>query len=80
MTSAEGLADVLVTKSYDFQKLEFFRLILTRLLGSGIIVVEGNEPKGQRRSLMPTFAFRHIKDLYPVFWSKSRQCVHKMAQ
>ncbi len=24
---------------------------------------------------MPAFAFRHIKDLYPVFWSKSREMV-----
>ena len=24
---------------------------------------------------MPAFAFRHIKDLYPVFWSKSKELV-----
>lgn len=22
---------------------------------------------------MPAFAFRHVKDLYPVFWNKSRE-------
>ncbi|KAG5803351.1 hypothetical protein H9Q74_007613 [Fusarium xylarioides] len=25
----------------------------------------------QRRGLLPALAFRHIKDLYPIFWSKS---------
>jgi hypothetical protein len=25
---------------------------------------------------MPTFAFRHIKDLYPVFWRKAREGVN----
>ena len=25
----------------------------------------------QRRALLPAFAFRHIKDLYPLFWDKS---------
>ena len=24
---------------------------------------------------MPAFAFRHVKDLYPIFWSKSREMV-----
>ena len=27
---------------------------------------------------MPAFAYRHIKDLYPVFWSKSREMVLAM--
>lgn len=27
----------------------------------------------QRRALMPAFSFRHIKDLYPIFWNKSRE-------
>src|SRR4030081_1312293 len=25
----------------------------------------------QRKGLMPSFAYRHIKDLYPVFWNKA---------
>lgn len=24
---------------------------------------------------MPAFAFRHVKDLYPTFWTKSRELV-----
>ena len=28
---------------------------------------------------MPAFAYRHIKDLYPVFWSKSRELVQALA-
>jgi len=27
---------------------------------------------------MPAFAFRHIKDLYPTFWSKSRELVEAL--
>ncbi|EFY88698.1 cytochrome P450 78A3 [Metarhizium acridum CQMa 102] len=33
----------------------------------------------QRRNLMPAFAFRHIKDLYPVFWRKAREVVQAMS-
>ncbi len=29
----------------------------------------------QRKNLLPAFAYRHIKDLYPSFWSKSREMV-----
>jgi cytochrome P450 len=29
---------------------------------------------------MPAFAFRHVKDLYPVFWSKSREMVDTIMQ
>ena len=29
----------------------------------------------QRKHLMPAFAFRHIKDLYPIFWSISSEMV-----
>ena len=25
---------------------------------------------------MPAFSFRHIKELYPVFWSKAQELVH----
>ena len=30
-----------------------------------------HEKQKQRRQLMPAFAHRHIKDLYPIFWLKS---------
>lgn len=29
----------------------------------------------QRKNLMPAFAYRHVKDLYPVFWEKSAKLV-----
>lgn len=40
---------------------------------------EGDEHKRQRKSLMPAFNFRHIKDLVPVFWSKSRELCEALA-
>ncbi|KAL8949349.1 MAG: hypothetical protein Q9222_004535 [Ikaeria aurantiellina] len=46
---------------------------LGRLLGIGILLAEGDEHRTQRKNLMPAFAYRHIKDLYPVFWAKSAE-------
>jgi cytochrome P450 len=34
--------------------------------------------KTQRKNLMPAFNFRHIKELYPIFWSKSRELVESL--
>ena len=32
----------------------------------------------QRKSLQPAFSFRHIKDLYPIFWAKGVEMVKVM--
>ena len=78
IVSPKALSEVLTTKSYDFIKPPQFRVGLGRLLGIGILLAEGDEHRIQRKNLMPAFAFRHIKDLYPVFWEKAREAVHEM--
>ena len=69
--SAPALAEILVHKSYDFEKPPPVRLFLRRLLGNGLLTSEGEEHKHQRKHLMPSFSFRHIKELYPIFWRKA---------
>ncbi|KAF1996211.1 cytochrome P450 3A4 [Amniculicola lignicola CBS 123094] len=71
LTGPAALADVLVHKSYDFEKPGWVRQFLVRFLGNGLLTSEGDEHKHQRKQIMPAFNFRHIKELYPVLWSKS---------
>ncbi|KAL6703586.1 hypothetical protein ACN47E_009531 [Coniothyrium glycines] len=71
LTSPEALADVLVYKSYDFEKPAWSRDFLRKFLGDGLLMTEGDEHKHHRKHIMPAFHFRHIKELYPVFWAKS---------
>lgn len=78
VTSPKALAEVLVTNNYAFRKPENVRVLLGRLLGYGVLVAEGDEHRHQRRNLMPAFAFRHIKELYPLFWDKARESVQAM--
>lgn len=80
VTSPKAIAEVLVTKSYDFIKPTQLRSGLGRILGVGVLLAEGDEHKFQRKNLMPAFAFRHVKDLYPVFWEKARQGVQAMTK
>jgi len=69
-----------VTKNYEFIKPDQFRFSIGRILGIGVLLAEGDEHKMQRRNLLPAFAFRHIKDLYPLFWAKSREGVEAMTE
>jgi cytochrome P450 len=71
LTTPAALADILVHKSYDFEKSPFVRGFLRKFLGDGLLLTEGDEHKHQRKRITPAFHFRQIKELYPVFWSKS---------
>lgn len=75
-TTPRVLSELLVTKSYDFQKPDEGREILRIILGDGLIVSEGDVHRFQRKNLNPMFSFRHIKDLYPLMWSKSLELVN----
>ncbi|EFX03479.1 cytochrome p450 monooxygenase [Grosmannia clavigera kw1407] len=67
----QALEEVLVSKVYAFPKSESLRIKLQRFTGNGILLAVGEEHKTQRRGLLPSFAHRHIKDLYPTFWAKA---------
>ena len=58
--------------TYDYVKPTPVVTFLTKILGAGLILVEGDEHKFQRKHLLPAFQNKQIRDLYPVFWSKSR--------
>src|SRR5271154_4419615 len=75
LTSPKTLGEVMTTKSYDFVKPEMLRSGIGQILGIGLLFAEGDEHKMQRKNLMPAFNFRHIKELYPIFWSKSQEMV-----
>lgn len=76
--SQHALAEILVKKSYEFEKPEFLRGVLSVIIGWALLTTEGEEHKRQRRNMLPAFSFRHIKDLYPLFWSKACEGVAAM--
>jgi hypothetical protein len=73
LTDPASLAEVLVHKPYDYQKPSGVRSLLRIILGNGLIVTEGDEHRFQRKNTTPAFSFRHIKELYPIFWSKAEE-------
>lgn len=79
ITNPKALGEVLVQRNYEFIKPERLRTGLGRLLGIGILIAEGDEHKRQRKLLMPAFSFRHVKDLYPIFWNKAREMTNQIS-
>lgn len=71
VTKPRMLADLLVHKAYDFIKPPKISGFLRHVLGAGLIVIEGDQHKFLRKKTMPAFSFRHIKDLYPMIWTKA---------
>ncbi|EXJ53876.1 hypothetical protein A1O7_09212 [Cladophialophora yegresii CBS 114405] len=80
VTNPKGLAEVLTTKSYEFVKPDLLRAGIGRVLGVGVLLAEGDNHKTQRKNLSPAFHFRHVKELYPIFWAKSQEMVRAIQQ
>jgi cytochrome P450 len=78
LADPSSLGEVLVHNSYDWEKPKDLRRFLRMILGDGLILVEGDEHKFQRKHLAPTFSFRHIKELYPIFWQKATDLVGRV--
>ncbi|PPJ59924.1 hypothetical protein CBER1_11384 [Cercospora berteroae] len=66
-----GPKEVLVARAYEFEKPPKIRDALRPSLGNGLLVLEEDNHKFVRKTLMPLFGFRQIKALYPLFWEKS---------
>nr|BAL05157.1 cytochrome P450 [Phanerodontia chrysosporium] len=65
----------ILAHGYDFPKPEFIRDALASMAAGheGLLVVEGDGHRRQRKILSPAFATPHIKSLSPIIWSKATQ-------
>lgn len=62
----------------DFHRPPAAKAILTRLTGGAIFAAEGREHAAHRKEMTPAFKHRHLKELYPTFWSKTVELVQSM--
>ena len=74
----DSLRAILGDHTYDYVKPTPIRSFLIRILGEGLILAEGDLHRFQRKHLLPSFQVKQIRDLYPVFWDKSRQLLERM--
>ena len=71
-TGPDALRDILNTNVYDFQKPRGLRNFLARAIGWGLILVEADEHRKQRRILTPAFNIKKIRELYGLMWQKTQ--------
>ncbi|KAH8077247.1 cytochrome P450 [Cristinia sonorae] len=73
MTTDPVAASYILGRAYDFPKPDFVRDGLSDMIGGheGILVVEGEDHRRQRKVLTPAFSASHIRSLSPIFWQKA---------
>jgi cytochrome P450 len=77
--TSEAVKEVLVTQAYScFHRPALGRARLRALMGNGLLAVDDQDHKIHRRKLLPAFAFRNIRDLYPIFWTKACELVNDL--
>ena len=71
ITSSKGIRDVLQTNAYCYEKQYAHRTTLERMLGKGIVTVEGDCHKFHRKQMSRAFTYRRVKQQYGILWSKT---------
>lgn len=79
LTDPSSLSEVLVHKAYDYVKPPLMLQFIRTLFGNGLVAAEGEQHKFQRKHAMPAFSFRHIMELYPLFWAKAAEMTRCVA-
>lgn len=66
-----ALKQMTVKNPYNYPKPVGARKWMTRILGEGILLAEGNAHVHQRKALTPGFSIGSIRTLTPIFWRKA---------
>jgi Cytochrome P450 len=66
--------------SYSFPKPAQARMFLERILGRGVLVVEGDVHKRQRKILQPAFNVSAVRDLTPIFFKHSKKLAARVGE
>jgi cytochrome P450 len=75
VTTTEGTKQIHDRDTKDYRRQPAAKAVLCRLTGGALFAAEGSEHAAQRREMQPAFKFRHLKDLYPTFWAKTKELV-----
>lgn len=79
LTRPEGLKEVM-TRTYEFVKPPPILGLAEKLLGLGLVLSERDQHRNQRRAFLPIFAPRHVREMYPIFWSKTCEITETLTQ
>ncbi|KAF2174285.1 hypothetical protein M409DRAFT_16548 [Zasmidium cellare ATCC 36951] len=67
-----------MTYAYSYVKSPAVSKLLKSVLGEGLVVAEGDQHRVQRKILQPAFKLPSVKELYPLFWRKTKELARKL--
>ncbi|KAH9905500.1 cytochrome P450 [Xylariomycetidae sp. FL2044] len=79
VTSPDMVAEVL-QRTQDFEQHSTMYLLAEPILGPGIVIVNGQEHKRQRKLVAPLLSAQQVRELEPVFWEKSVELVQRLTE
>ncbi len=65
---------------YDWPKPESSRNFLIKLLGRGLVAMEGHTHQNQRKMISPAFSTGAIRDLTPLFFTHGKRIVARLGE
>ncbi|KAL0573217.1 hypothetical protein V5O48_008737 [Marasmius crinis-equi] len=71
MADLKGLSHILKHDSVLYQKPDYLRYLLSRVTGQGLVAVDGDVHRGQRKVMNPAFGSAEIRALTDTFLDKS---------
>lgn len=77
-TSHKALYDIMCGQPYSFVKSDKVRDFMSELIGRGLITVEGDTHKRQRKATNPAFSMRNIRALTDLMWEKTKLFLHEI--
>ncbi|KAK7683843.1 hypothetical protein QCA50_013220 [Cerrena zonata] len=71
---------ILTTNCYNYTKSTFTRPFVKRTVGEGLVYVEGEQHKTQRKQLVPVFSQEAVNAMGPMMREVIEHCVNKFSQ
>lgn len=78
VTSPKAISEILVRDTYSYEKPAEERAVISRFLGNGLTIVEGNVHKFQRKHMNAVFTLSNIKKHYSTFWCKAQELAERI--
>ena len=77
LSDSAAVRHVLVDNAANYRKDDLQRRVLAPGLGKGLLTVEGEEWKLQRRTLAPLFSPRHVAGFFPAMVAAGERLVRR---
>ncbi|KFH45382.1 Cytochrome p450 protein [Hapsidospora chrysogenum ATCC 11550] len=80
VATPRGCKDVLQTQGYNYIKLPWALEVMGQIAPHGILVAPPKKHKVDKRLLQPAFKFKHVKGLFPTFWTEGARFLDVIEQ